>query len=150
MNGPVNSSQMWNHMKKLKGQRKYNPINAIEDDQGRIESDPQKITEMIAEHFWKVSSNTNLSPEFLAYKEQIENNQLEEIEEDTLNEYNSEITYDEMIQAIQQTKSTAVGPDNISYQMIKRLPNVGLMALLKLYNMYGPKENTQLFGKRQK
>lgn len=134
MNGPVNSSQMWNHMKKLKGNRKYEPINGIENSNGIIETDQNKLTELIANHFQKVSSNENFSLEFMTYKNQTEQIHLEEIEEESVSKYNIPIKYQEMTEAIKQTKSTAVGPDNISYQMIKKLPEDAIKGILAIYN----------------
>jgi potassium voltage-gated channel Eag-related subfamily H protein 8 len=48
--------------------------------------------------------------------------------------YNEPFTYDEMLQSLEKSHDTAVGPDQIHYQLIKHLPRPARECLLQIFN----------------
>ena len=48
--------------------------------------------------------------------------------------YNKDFNLDELVEAIQQSHDSATGPDEIHYQMLKRLPENSLKTLLNIFN----------------
>ena len=48
--------------------------------------------------------------------------------------YNQDFNLDELVEAIQRSHDSATGPDEIHYQMLKRLPENSLETLLNILN----------------
>ena len=50
--------------------------------------------------------------------------------------YNKDFDLDELVEAIQLSPGSAMGPDEIYYQMLKHLPENSLEALLNIFNQF--------------
>ena len=62
-------------------------------------------------------------------------------------EYNNPFNLLELKEAINKSHDTAIGPDEVHYQMLKRLPPSSLQALLDIYIMTsGKQEDFQKVG----
>jgi len=60
---PVSISSMWRDIKKLTGNGSFRPINEIKIDNSST-SDPLLISDVLADHFSSVSSNSNATTPF--------------------------------------------------------------------------------------
>ncbi|XP_076660928.1 uncharacterized protein LOC143364494, partial [Halictus rubicundus] len=93
----------------------------------------KEIAEIMADHFKNVSSDSNFPEIFQQTKSELESpldfNTLE------IKNYNCPFSLSEMERAIQSSRNSSPGPDNIPYEMVKRLPETGKRALLDVYNL---------------
>ena len=126
------SSMIWNTINKIRGKRPPRSINMlIENDQ--TFKDTEEICNKLAYTFASTSSTRNYSNSFQNIKQQEEANPLnfnvrnEEI-------YNKPITMSEMLSALSQCRNTSPGPDEISYDMIRKLPPIAKNHILEIFN----------------
>jgi len=78
----------------------------------------------LAGNFSKVSSTDNYSSQFKNHKQQVENNNHNNITahfNNNKNCYNDKFTFQEMKDAIADTNNSAPGKDRLSYNMLKHL-----------------------------
>ena len=94
------------------------------------------ITISLDQTFSKNSSSNYYSNKFQALRNQSENQHLKFISIN-LETYNNPFSLDELWDAISKSHDSAVGPDDIYYQMLKRLPpkavNTSLQALTNIW-----------------
>ena len=91
------------------------------------------ISNALDENFQKNSSSSNYNETFQNLKKDREK---EKINFHSLNheKYNLPFTISELLKALQKSHDTAVGPDDIHYQLLKHLPNKALETLLNIFN----------------
>jgi len=116
---------MWRDIKKLTGNGSFRSINQIKIDNS-FTSDPLLISEILANLFSSVSSNSNYDDFFLTHKLQSETSQisLDSPFHDTY-PYNLPISAHELMITIDKNlRNASPGPDNIHASTIKNLhPN---------------------------
>ena len=86
----------------------------------------------IAQTFSNNSSPENYSNKFQSFRRQAENQQLK-FKSSNYENYNNPFSLDELTDAIFKS-DTAVGPDDVHYQMLKHHPNDALLTLLNILN----------------
>ena len=96
---------------------------------------------LFAENFSKVSSTDNYSSQFKIHKQQVENNDHNNITDhfnNNSNCYNDKFTLQEMQDAIADTNNSAHGKDRLRYNMFKHLSEnlVYFYCLLIKYGFY--------------
>lgn len=89
--------------------------------------------EVLGDSFSKTSSSENYHPNFLAFKILKEELGLK-IPEDNIESYNLAFSFAELDAALSECQGSSPGPDGIHYDMIKNLPLIGKIELLKIYN----------------
>ena len=101
--------------------------------QMKIYVHPLKISLMPwAKIFRKILSSSNYNETFQNLKKDREK---EKINFHSLNheKYNLPFTISELLKALQKSHDTAVGPDDIHYQLLKHLPNKTLRNVIKYF-----------------
>ena len=92
---------------------------------------PEDVAEKFGRHFSEISSSRNYSPEF----QNIRNSTVSLcFESPNYEAYNAEFSLRELREALSTCDSTAPGADNITYNMIKHLPEHAKIYLLKILN----------------
>jgi len=79
------------------------------------------IANSLGQTFSKNSSSNNYSNKFQAFRNQAKNQHLK-FKAHYLETYNNPFSLDELWDAISKLHDSAVGPDDIHYQMLKHLP----------------------------
>ena len=75
------------------------------------------------------SSSHNYNARFQSFRNQAETQHLR-FKSNNNESYNNPFSIEELTDAISKAHDTAVGPDDIHYQMLKHLPNEALQTLL--------------------
>ena len=119
-------------MRRISGKSQHSAIHHLTINNNKIES-PQEIANTIASTFSYNSSPQHLTEKFQKYKTQKEKQCLD-LHSDNSEPYNQPFSMQELQDALHQSHDTAVGPDNIHYQMLKRLPETSQYILLELFN----------------
>jgi len=96
-------------------------------------SDFPDIANTIAQTFSNNSSSENYSSKLRSFRRQAEKQQLK-FKSSNYENYNNPFSLDEFTDAISKSHDTAVGPDDVHYQMLKHLPNDALLTLLNILN----------------
>ena len=91
------------------------------------------IADTLAESFSEISSNKHYSSKFLSYKAHGERQTLK-FNSHNLETYNTPFSIGELQDALSSSNASAVGPDDIHYQMLKHLPSEVLNTLLSILN----------------
>jgi ribonuclease HI len=116
------------------------PSKTCLNDGDRSVNDNREKADLLAKNFETVSSSANYSPEFLARKIDIETNQTHLFANDApvteaSEQLNVEFTWDELRVVLSVArKHTSPGADKIAHEFLRRLPELGKMVLLKLFN----------------
>ena len=79
------------------------------------------------------SSTNNYTPKFQTFRNQAENSKIS-FKSNNSETYNNLFSLDELANAISISQDTAVGPDDIHYQMLKHLPHNAKQTLLDILN----------------
>ena len=125
--------KVWNMIQKLKGKHTKSNIKHLKNHNGDTLTTKHEIAEELASTFAQNSSSTNYTPEFQRFKMSKEKQHLNFSSNNT-EEYNEPFTFDELHTALNKSHDTAVGPDQIHYQLLKHLPDPCLRTLLTLLN----------------
>ena len=91
------------------------------------------IANSLGQTFSKNSSSNNYSNKFHTFRNQAEN-QHHKFKSNNLEIYNNPFSFDELWDAISKSHDSAVGPDDIHYQMLKHLPPNAVNTLLQALN----------------
>lgn len=132
-------SSVWSMARKMNG-TKSNPSPASLLDDGNTVTDNNEKAEIFARTFATVSSSSNYSPKFAAYKADVEQNHNHLFENDAPDtdmskHLNKEFVATELNRAIDQLrKNTAPGDDRIAYEFFQQMPPSGRRAVLFLFN----------------
>ena len=113
-------------------------IPSLKQDGGYANTNEEKAN-ILADTFASLSSNNNYSESFKQHREKCEGDPNFARDTSTIEsrntKLNQEFTMKEMKAAIHQSKQTsAPGPDNIHYAMLKNIPPPATQILLQLYN----------------
>ena len=91
------------------------------------------IADTLAESFSEISSNKHYSSKFQSHKAHAERQTLK-FNSHNMETYNTPFSIDELLDALSSSNDSAVGPDDIRYQMLKHLPSEVLNRHLSILN----------------
>lgn len=131
---PISQSDMWTQVAKFKGKKKlFNPISALKNENDVITSCKEEIVDILVKNYSKNSSDSLYDTEFRTLKSNLES-KIAPPENTERCVYNLPFTMAELTSTFKSCRSSAVGIDNISYQMIIQLPQGALDKLLEVFN----------------
>ena len=121
LNSRTPAKKIWDMMGKINDENKNNKHVHIKSNEN-ICSIAKDISNALGENFQQNYSKTNFSEYFQNIKQEREKEYLNFI---SLNheKYNLPFTFSELLDAFHTSHDTAVGPDDIHYQILKHLPN---------------------------
>lgn len=129
----LESKDMWNRLRLIKGTCSNKTIKNLEDEQGNIIEDRTVIANMLGSFYQSISSLESLSgPELVNLNSLRDSFAFSNI--DDFPELSQEFTEHELLYAIKNTKSTAPGLDGFKYDIFKKLHGYNITSLLKFYN----------------
>jgi ribonuclease HI len=132
-------SNVWSFVKSMNGDAKHATVSNLKINGNIVDTNKAKAA-VFAETFAAVSSNANRDDEFNVYREKFEAARKPRpiaVYESTVENagVNANFATHELQRAIRECKrSTAPGEDNVSYEMLKRLPKQCIHSLLLFYN----------------
>ena len=132
LNSTTSIKKTWEMIRKISGKHGSSPIKHIKTDNETAES-KEDIADLLAKTFSKKSSSTTSSPEFRQFQKQKEKKKMN-FKSNNTESYNKDFTPKELRNALKRAHDTAVGPDDIHYQMLKHLPLSCLSILLSIFN----------------
>ena len=132
INSRTSIKKVWTMVRKITGKPSANPIRHLKVNNVEV-SDIPDIANTIAQTFSNNSSPENYSNKFQPFRRQAENQQLK-FKSNSYENYNNPFNLDKLTDAISKSHDTAVGSDDIHYQMLKHLPNDALLTLLNILN----------------
>ena len=136
VNDRTKMKEMWGLVKAIDGKKhKKVTVGTLKINNEKHIDDKSKA-DILAEQYYKVSSDENLDQNFKIVKENTEKEHEHIFQRKTndTNIINKPITMKEIINTLNNKKKSAAGEDGIDYTLIKELPEEGLRAILKLYN----------------
>ena len=119
-------------VRKISGKFSSSPVKYLETEQGKATA-TKDIADALGTAFAKNSSTNNYTEKFKRFQQQAERKKINfntKYKED----YNTPFSIEELEESLSGAKDTAAGPDDIHYNLIKRLPKTAKEKLLSLYN----------------
>ena len=137
LNNNSNLSQVWYNIKKMLGNApSKKEILTLNQNDIPYESSTDK-SNLFAEHFSEVSSTDNYSSQLKIHKQQVENNDHNNITNQFNNNgncHNDKFALQEIQDAIADTNNSAPGKERLSYNMFKHLSQKTLSMMLLFIN----------------
>ncbi|MDW3615066.1 MAG: endonuclease/exonuclease/phosphatase family protein, partial [Nitrososphaeraceae archaeon] len=138
-----NLSHIWQLVKSINGKINNSKINPYRSLLSNEISNNEDLANAFSKSFKKISSNENVPPAALKNRDNTIISELDSLDKFTpdnikqdIFEINSDFTIHELKIALGSCNTkTAVGPDNISYQMLTNLSDSGLHFFLKVLNL---------------
>ena len=133
--GPETSSrEIWKKVRAVDGHRRNTFITCLRriHENDELETSPEQIVEILADSLERTSNSLNYDQHFRDVK-----NLLEvpiDFSQDLNADYNKDFSLQELEYALTSTKETAPGPDGISYEIIKNVPEPMKTSILELFN----------------
>ena len=133
LNSRSSIKKVWNMVRKISGKSKASSVNHLKKNNSEIASEKKDIADTLADTFSKNSSSSHYSKEFQKIKHQKEKTKLN-FKSNNEEHYNKSFTRSELYDSLNKSHDTAVGPDDIHYQLLKHLPDCSMEALLSIFN----------------
>ena len=130
-NTPMN--KVWDMFRKITGKKvNCNSVKHLKVNDEDI-TDRNDIANILAETVSRNSSSVNYDDKFQQNKAKAEKKKLN-FTSQNMESYNSLFTIQELQESLARAHDTAVGPDDIHYQLLKHLPSNSLLLLLHIFN----------------
>ena len=126
------SKKVWDMIRKISGKNSSGPIKHLSKNHVKA-TNKKDIADLLAKTFSNNSSSTHYSKQFQHIKENAEKTKLN-FKSNNLEDYNRPFSLSELTDCIMKSHSTAVGPDEIHYEFLKKLPSCSLDFLLQAFN----------------
>ena len=133
LNSRSSTKKVWDMIRKINGKNKSSNVCHLKRPDNTIASSTKDIADTLAEGFAKNSSSENYSSTFQHVKEKAERTPLM-FKSNNEKEYNRPFSLNELLDSLNKAHDTAVGPDEVHYQLLKHLPRESLKLLLAIYN----------------
>ena len=130
INSKTPVSVVWRKIRKLNGKFVPSPLPVLKVNDTLI-TNPGEVSEQLGEHFSKISSPSNYSPEFRKIRD---THIACDFRSNNAEPYNAKFSLRELRAALTSTETTAPGEDTILYEMLKHLPEDAKKFLLKIIN----------------
>ena len=132
INSNTSAKKIWAMIHKISGRRPPTPTVHLKVNNNLV-TDKKTIADTLANTISYNSSSGHYSKQFQLHKARAERQQLN-FSSDNSECYNTLFTLTELQDALQQAHDTAVGPDNIHYQLLRKLPIDVKQTLLAVFN----------------
>ena len=119
-------------IRKISGKNSSGPIKHLSKNHVKA-TNKKDIADLLAKTFSNNSSSTHYSKQFQHIKKNAEKTKLN-FKSNNLEDYNRPFSLSELTDCIMKSHNTAVGPDEIHYEFLKKLPSCSLDFLLQAFN----------------
>lgn len=130
------SAEMWSKIRGIEGKTCRIKITQLIDTNDISYQNDQDICRILGEHFHKTSSSNQFTPASLNFKTSLaaKNNVLKNNIHHLNEQYNVNITFQELRAALNTCLGSSPGPDNIGYQFYTNMTDDQLEYIHKFYN----------------
>jgi len=132
LNSQTSCKSVWNRIRKIKGKESNNTIRHLSVSDTNVTS-KRDIANALADNFSYNSSSAFCTDSFLSVKNKAEKQPID-FTSGNAEVYNELFSVEELRDALHRSHDTAVGPDDIHYQLLKHLPESSLLVLLNIFN----------------
>jgi len=132
LNSQTSVKSVWNRIRKIKGKESNNTIRHLSVNDANVTSH-RDIANTLADNFSYNSSTAFCTDAFLSVKNKAEKKPIK-FDSGNAEVYNKIFSVEELRDALRRSHDTAVGPDDIHYQLLKHLPESSLLVLLEIFN----------------
>ena len=132
LNHKTPTNKVWDMVSKITGKKVFPSIKQLKKDGNNI-TEVNEIANVLANNIVKNSSTENYSEKFKRHKIKAEHTALN-FNTNNMEDYNAPFKMGELVDSLKKSHDTAVGPDDIHYQILKHLPECTLDTLLNIYN----------------
>ncbi|GBN73219.1 hypothetical protein AVEN_256138-1 [Araneus ventricosus] len=129
----ISPKLLWDKIRKISGYSKNCFSLSVLNSNGQVITDIKEIANALGVTFATVSSETSYPQEFITYKTTEEGKVLN-FTTNSNEEYNSDFNLTELKRAIDKSRPTSPGPDDIHLNMIIHLTASSLINILRLFN----------------
>jgi hypothetical protein len=134
LNARSSVKKTWDMVRKISGKQTNSSVIHVHKPNGDKATARVDIANTLADEFEKNSSSEHYTKKFLNNKSKQEKVKLN-FKSNNIENYNALFNMQELKDALQKSHDTAVGPDEIHYQLfLKHLPRESLIVLLRLFN----------------
>lgn len=130
INSKTPLSLIWKKIRKLSGKYSPSPSPSLKINNCLI-TKPEEVAEKFGKHFSDISKPNHYPPDLKPLDDTTE---VQFNASDCSAEYNFKFTMRELLYALSTTEDTAPGADNITYDMLKHLPDDAKIFLLNVFN----------------
>ena len=130
INSDTRLDKIWQKIHRLNGKYKTTSPPILKNAQGDLVADPVEVAEMFGASLENISRGS-AEPQFTRISQQCRPPNFRGGTHET---YNNVFSLDELNHALRDVVHTAPGEDQVSYTLLKHLPNETLDYILKLYN----------------
>lgn len=127
----TSSSTVFRKIRSLNGSTNHQQINFLKHNDTLV-TNPKDIADLFAKQFANNSSSSNYSSSFIDYSK---TKQISLNFDNNGEPYNSKFSMLELKSALKMCKGSSPGPDNIRYEMLKKLNDISLQYILDFYNL---------------
>ena len=128
---PVN--RLWEILRRFTNKTRISKPFPVLINNGQVVDEHVEVANTFAQFFADLSSRSNYPESFLRH-ERVLADTLPDFGNDNVEDYNEPFTIRELMQAINRSGSTSVGPDMIHYDFFRHLQDQQIAELLALYN----------------
>ena len=132
INSKTPATKVWKMVKKIQGKENSSHIQHLKIN-GQVLTTHEDISNKLAEQFAQNSSSSNYVPTFQRYQAQAERRRLN-FNSNNDEDYNVSFSLEELKSSLKKAHDSAIGPDDIHYQLLKHLPISCLKVLLTIFN----------------
>ena len=132
LNNRTPIKKAWDMVRKIMGKNTFSGAKHLKVDDRDI-TDTNEIANTLAGTISNNSSSNHYSEKFQRIKSRTEKCRLN-FKSNNSESYNALFSERELKESLDRAHDTAVGPDDIHYQIIKHMPSMALHALLNLFN----------------
>lgn len=130
----TSSTVVWRKFRSVCGILSHTPIRYLKNkDDNALVTEPSAVADLLVSAFADVSRSNSYSVRFQEYKQRQELLGIHFTQRGD-SPLNAAFSLQELEHAINSSSSSAPGPDNIHYTMLKHLPHSFKLTLLSLYN----------------
>ena len=134
INQNTTSKEIWTKISKIRGKYTTHPLPLLKGEDGELTDDPVETSKLFAEAFSSVSSDEAYSREFLNCKIEKEKKSLDFKTTRYTLSCDERFSMQELLSALNDTKETSPGLDEITYLMLKKASPSFIRCLLNLFN----------------
>ncbi|KAG5868140.1 hypothetical protein JTB14_025489 [Gonioctena quinquepunctata] len=119
----TSNTEVWRKIRKTSGKNSPRTFPVLKFDNKTLTNDSDDAN-ALASQFQNNSSSDNYKPTFQRIKQATERHIDFEPSEDTIQSYNEPFSIEKLDRALQETQSSVPDPDDIVYDIIKKMPSV--------------------------
>jgi exonuclease III len=133
LNSRSSVKKAWDMVRKISGKEYCSSSSHLDKPDGSRATENKDIANTLAEAFEMNSSTGNYTEKFKRFKA-VKERKPHDFRSNNEESYNDLFSLKELKDSLDKTNDSAVGPDDVHYQLLKHLPEVSLNVLLDIFN----------------